>query len=377
MKIYIDGTIYSLQKGGGITRYTNELIEGFIKLGYEVTLIIHPKTFNQAIKNNKLKIIEIDSILNINNKLLRILTYPFHKLKIEQYFKKNNLKEGVFHSTYFTHYKNLKIPQILTIHDLTIEKFPIYFNKINDKIFLQLTKKAIIKSDAIICVSQQTVDELCNYYKVPKLKTNVTHLGVNPAFNTKTENEISAFRKCKSLLKPYILFVGRRSTYKNFENFILAYSMWEQKDKFLLVTIGGGIYTNKEINLIDKLGLSNNIISFDFVTEEELVMFYNCAHVFIFPSLSEGFGLPLLESMACSTIVLASDLPVFREITGDVPYYFNPHYTESIIKALNDSVTKNQTKINDGLELVKKFTWGNTVEKTLRIYQKILDQNSL
>ena len=106
MNIYIDGIVYSLQKGGGITRYTNELIDGLINLGHEVTLIIHPRTFNQKSKNDRLKIIEINSILRINNKAVRFFTYPFHKLKTEGYFKKHNIEGGVFHSTYFTRYEN-------------------------------------------------------------------------------------------------------------------------------------------------------------------------------------------------------------------------------------------------------------------------------
>jgi len=376
MKIYIDGTIYSLQKGGGITRYTNELINGFINLGHEVTLIIHPKTFNQEIKNKKLKTIEIDSILRIDNKLLRLFTYPFHKLKLEKYFKEHNIKDGIFHSTYFVHYKNLKIPQILTIHDLTREKFPIYFNRVNDKLFLMLTKNAILKSNAIICDSKQTADDLCTYYKTPVDKTNVAYLGVNQIFNKKTQIEKDSFISFKNLPKQYLLFVGRRSTYKNFENFIMAYSKWEHKSKFPLIIVGGGKLTEEELDLIKKLKLENNITSFDFAREEELVMFYNCAHCFIFPSLSEGFGLPLLESMACGTTVLASDIPVFKEIAKDVPYYFNPYNQESIIKALDDSIIKNDSKINAGLEMVKKFTWENTVKETLAIYQKILNQNS-
>lgn len=372
MKIYIDGIIYSLQKGGGITRYTNELINGFIELGHEVTLIVHPKTFNQNIKNDKLKIIEINSILRIDNKLFRFLTYPFHKLKMERYFKKSNIREGIFHSTYFTNYKNLKIPQVLTIHDLTREKFPQYFNKINDKIFLSITKKSILKSNAIICDSKQTKNDLIQYYGTDSNKIDVTYLGVDLSFKTKTEEEKNVFKTLKNIQKPYILYVGRRSTYKNFLKFIEAYADWKHKDDFSLITVGGGKFTKNESNIIEKYGLENNVIHFDFISEEELNMFYNSAYSFVFPSLSEGFGLPLLEAMACGTQILASDIPVFHEIAKDIPLYFNPNNKESIIEALNNSLKIDQTKINNGLEMVKKFTWKNTVKETLEIYQKIL-----
>ena len=372
MTIYIDGIVYSLQKGGGITRYTNELMDGLINLGHEVFLTIHPKTFNQRLKNEKLKTIEIDSILRIDSKPLRFFTYPFHKFKTERYFKGRNIKEGVFHSTYFTHYKNLKIPQVITIHDLTREKFPAYFNHISDKIFLAMTRKAILKSNAIICNSKQTANALCEYYKINPGKTNITHLGVSPAFKIRAEAERNAFRISKRLQKPYVLFVGRRATYKNFEKFADAYAAWKNRDDFSLLTVGGGKFTGNELNSMERTGLKNNITSFDFVDDEELAMFYNCAECFVFPSLSEGFGLPLLEAMACGTSILASDIPVFREVAGAIPRYFNPADKESIINALDESLKRDSAKINAGLELVKSFTWENTVKETVKVYGGLL-----
>lgn len=376
MKIYFDGIIYSLQKGGGITRYTNELINNFINLGHEVTLIVHPKTFNQKVKNEKLKIIEINSILRIDNKLFRFLTYPFHKLSIERYFKNHNISEGVFHSTYFSHYKNLKIPQILTIHDLTREKFPQYFNRLSDMVFLSIQEKSISEANAIICVSNQTSNDLTHYYGTNPDKIYVTHLGVDPSFKIKSEKDKSNFKLLKKLKQPYVLFVGRRSEYKNFNKFAEAYSTWKHKNDYCLVTVGGGKFTEVELNFIKKLNFEN-IISFDFVSEEELVMFYNCAEVFVYPSLSEGFGLPLLEAMACGTKILASDIPVFHEVANDIPYYFNPLNKESILKALNDSQIYNSLKQDEGFKLVKEYTWENTAKETLKIYKKVLDQNSL
>jgi glycosyltransferase involved in cell wall biosynthesis len=372
MKIYIDGLIYSLQKGGGITRYTNELINNYINLGHEVTLIIHPKTFNQKIKNEKLKIIEINSILNINNKLARFLTYPFHKFNTERYFKNKNITEGIFHSTYFTLYNNLKIPQILTVHDLTKEKFPQSYNKIGDKIFLYIQKKSIIKADAIICDSYQTSNDLINYYGTDPSKIFVTYLGVDSFFKEKSEDDKKAFLVSKNIIKPYILFIGKRTGYKNFEKLLEAYSTWSEKDNYTLITVGGGTFTKIELDQINKLNLENNIKCFTFASEEDLVMFYNCAQCFIYPSLSEGFGLPLLEAMACGTPVVASDIPVFHEVALEIAYYFDPNSNESIVKALSNSLVKNQSKINEGLELVKKFTWENTANETIKVYEKFL-----
>lgn len=369
MKIYIDGIIYSLQKGGGITRYTDELINGFNKSGHEVILLIHEKTCNESLRNKNIKTINIKSPLRTHNKIIRLLTYPIHKWKTNKYLKK--VDSGVFHSTYFTYYRNLKIPQVLTIHDLTREKFPELFNNINNKIFLNITNKSIQNTDKIICVSKETANDLIKYYKVKKEKVAVTHLGVNKSFITKTDKEKISFIKEKNIEKPYILFVGRRSGYKNFDKFIEAFSTWSSKNDFLIITVGGGKMTEDEIKLIEKFNLKNKITSYDFVSEEELVMFYNCAHSFIFPSLSEGFGLPLLEAMSCSTTLLASDIPVFYEVAEDIPYYFNPEDIDSIKKVMDQSKIKDKNRINNGLEFVKKYNWENTTKETLKIYNEL------
>jgi len=361
-----------LQKDGGITRYTNELVSGYAHQGHTVVLFMHPHSYSYPPPHKNIQVIYIKPLLEINNRLSRYIDYFFCKPQITGYFKKNNIQSGIFHSTYFTFYKDSKIPQIMTIYDLTREKFPKSFNYIINKVFRTITKKSLQESDAIICISKQTANDLCSYYKIEPNKTDAIYLGVNPTFNIKTQEKKDSFKLSKKIFKPYILFVGKRSTYKNFKKFTEAYADWEHKNKFSLVTIGGGKFTKKESNSMEKLGLNNNIISFDLVTEKELVMFYNCTHSFVFPSLSEGFGLPLLEAMSCGTTILVSDIPVFQEIAGDIPYYFDPYSKESIVKALDNSMVKNQSKIDDGLELVKKFTWENTVKKTIKVYEKLL-----
>ena len=376
MNIYIDGIIYSLQKSGGITRYTNELVAGLANLGHKVVLLMHPNPQSRPPEHKNLEIIEFGSFLKGKSWVRKYIDYFFCKSQIKNYFKKHNIKDGVLHNTYLTYYKNLKIPQVMTIHDLTREKFPNSFNYIKYKFVLLLTKKSTIKSDAIICVSEQTKKDLSEYYKINTNKTRVIHLGVNPAFKIKNQVEKDSFRLLKNLPKPYFLYVGTRALYKNFTKFLEAYASWNKKDDFMLVAVGSGKFTSNELNFIEKLGIKNNIISFDFVSEEELVMFYNCAEAFVFPSLSEGFGLPLLEAMACGTIVLASDIPVFREIADNIPYYFNPNNTESILTILNDSLQRDQSRIDAGIELVKKFSWKNTINETLKVYDKLLKQKS-
>jgi glycosyltransferase involved in cell wall biosynthesis len=367
MIIYIDGLIYSLQKGGGVTRYTNELISGLASLNIKVVVFTHKKTKTEIPVHKNIEIVTVDSIFNNKNKITRYLTYPFHKKMVQNYFIKNNINTGIFHSTsYFTYYNKIKLHQVINIYDLTREKFPQFFNYLSNKFYINVAKIYLPKYKTIICDSYNTSNDLIKYYGILTENVYTTHLGVNPVFKTIITDKTN---------RPYFLFVGNRSGYKNFNNFIEAFALWKMNVNFSIITVGGGKFSDKENEQLERLGISEKIKKFEFVSESDLVLFYNGAHAFIFPSFYEGFGLPILEAMACSTIVLASDIPVFREIASDIPYYFDPSNKESIIISLNNSLISNQSKIDRGLELSRKFTWENTIKETIKLYEKILNQN--
>ena len=372
MKIYFDGIIYSLQKSGGITRYTNELTKRTADMGHEITVVMHPGAFNRPPDHRNISIVNINSILKTSNKILKYLTYPFDRFCTEKYFQNHPVESDIFHSPYFSHYKNLKIPQVITVYDMINENFPEHFNKIQNKIFLQQKKKAILSADAIICISKQTSYDLQAKYNIDPQKIHINYLGVDTSFTQKDTLVKNNFINSKNLPKKYFLFVGNRSLYKNFERLIKAFAQWENKEYFSLITIGGGKFTDKEKKLVESLNLNNNIINFNFVTEEELVLFYNCAEAFIFPSLYEGFGLPIIEAVACGTTVLASDIPVFKEIGQDIPIYFNPTNQDSMINAFNLALNKNRNNIDLGIKLSTRFSWDNTAKKTMEIYKNLL-----
>jgi glycosyltransferase involved in cell wall biosynthesis len=373
MKVYLDGIIYSLQKNGGVTRYTDELADKIVALGNKVTFFMHPSILNEPPKKEGIDFIQIKSPLNTRSKIIKYLTYPIDKFLTSKYFKTHQIDKGIFHTSYFSYYKDMKIPQIVTVHDLIHEKFPEHFNYITNKIFLHQKRKAIVSASAIICVSQQTSKDLCELYNVDLNKINVVHLGVDEVFNQKKPEEKASFTLSKNISKPYYLFVGKRSLYKNFDRLVKAFANWDKKNEFFIISIGGGKFTSKEMGLITSLGLKDDILIFDFVTEKDLILFYNCAKAFIFPSSYEGFGMPIIEAMACGTPVLASDIPVFREIGHDTITYFNPDSEIDITKALDSTLYEDLIKINTGIELAKKFTWEKTASETINVYKKYIN----
>lgn len=374
MIIYINGIIYSLQKDGGVSRYTNEIINGLIKNGHQVKLLVN-KNNNITKKNPNVEYIYVNSFPILKNKIGKIFTYAIHEYKTYIFMKKIKNKNAIFHSTYLSGFSGLKIPQVLTIHDLTREKFKNFFNKITNKFIILKTKRSIKNVDKIICVSQDTAKNLTSFYKTDKSKIEITHLGVDNKFTIKSAAEKEKFLKKKKITKPYILFIGKRQGYKNFNKFIIAYSKIDEKIKnnIEIITIGGGVLTKKELLLIKNLKIENSIKNFQNICEEELVMFYNCADLFIFPSFSEGFGLPIIEAMSCGIKILASNIEIFREIAKNVPFYFSPQKIDEIKNAIEISISKNETqKIEMGLKIANELKWENTINKTILIYKDLI-----
>ena len=174
----------------------------------------------------------------------------------------------------------------------------------------------------------------------------------------------------KNILKPFLLFIGNRSLYKNFLFLLEVFASWNNDCKFDLYCVGGGDFNKQEKNKIKEFGLSDSVKIFLNVEGRDLVGFYNCTKALIYPSLYEGFGFPILEGLSCGAVVLASDIPIFREISKDFLIYFDPKDKESLMVAMNKILVNNifdQNKINN---LLEKFNWENTISETLSAYQK-------
>ncbi|MFA5421146.1 MAG: glycosyltransferase, partial [Patescibacteria group bacterium] len=170
--------------------------------------------------------------------------------------------------------------------------------------------------------------------------------------------------------KPYFLYVGSRVDYKNFKLLLDSFSSWEFKNKYDLLCIGGGNFKEEEVFYIDKLGLSDNVFYLENVCDYDLVYYYNCAEAFIYPSLYEGFGMPILESIACGTPVICSDIEIFREIGKDLPLFFKDK--NGLLECLNKVVSGYEFGDREYANLINNYSWRETTSKTFEFYKKIL-----
>lgn len=278
-------------------------------------------------------------------------------------------------------------PFVITIHDLIPFHFPtsnastlpapLYNIKLLAYKFIvsQVAKKA----KKIIAVSNATKDEIVDHLKINPKKIVVTHEGADDKIrnlNIENRNNIQN-SKYKIQKEKYFLYVGNAFPHKNLERMLEAFSIFNSQFKvYNLVFVGKDDYFYKRLKKkVQEMGLSENVIFLQNISDEELSGLYKNAKALILPSLMEGFGLPVLEAMANNCPVLASDIPALREVCGDAALYFNQLSVDDLVKKLN-MITSHTTEyrelekmIEKGIERVKLFSWQKMAKETLKIYE--------
>jgi len=373
MRIVVDARLYGLENAG-IGRYIMNLINQIEKEDKEneYYIFLREKYFKQLkFKNKNFKKILAD--------------YPHYSLK-EQIFLPLQLIKIKPDLAHFPHF-NVPIfwwgKYAVTIHDLikhqsrgvqTTTRWPIFywFKYLNYKILVWLAVKRATK---IITPSNYWKEELIRRYHLPRKKVIVTYEGVDEKFSIFNFQ----FLKRKILEKykiktPFIIYTGSLYPHKNVEILIKAIKKLNKEMRFYLVVVcARNIFYEKFLRKVEKLGAKNYVNFIGFVPDEELAIIYQQAEAFVFPSLIEGFGLPGLEAMACGLPVLASDIPVFREVYKDAALYFNPFsindLVEKIKKIIKDKELKRRLKMK-GKELTSLYSWERMAKKTICTLQE-------
>ena len=277
---------------------------------------------------------------------------------------------NVYYSPYYGKIRT-KIPQIFTVHDMIYEKYPQYFVQKNDKSFIKEKKACFDRAALIFCVSHNTANDVKDLYPdVSENKIRVVYNGVNESFFDADCQKYDG--------KPYFLYVGNRSLYKNFWRLLTAFGKSNLKKIFDLriISPANDFPTNQELEIIKKYNLKESVHVEISITDKELINRYQQAYAFIFPSEYEGFGLPLLEAMASGTLVLASNSSSLPEIGKEIPLYFDPLSIESIIETLKNASLLNederQDRIINGKKHAATFTWTEAKKNFIREINSIL-----
>ena len=346
--------IWALQNQGGISRYFCELIKKCVYLNQSTYALI-PEAGNRYIS-------EIPSISQIKYKSG---SDDIANLVSERFL--NSSLSSIYHASYYSklNYNKLlgrNFRTVITVHDLISEKFE--STRYIRKPRINIRKRSIESADHIICISNNTKNDLIEHYSVDESKISVIYLGSN--FISSETIRDKTFTKI-----PYLLFVGKRSGYKNFYMLIQAFANSKfLRENFRIVAVGGGMFDSNEISLLRNFNLENHVNQVD-AGDEKLANYYSNAEALIYPSLYEGFGLPPIEAMALGCPVFASNAGSIPEVCGDAAIYFDPrnaeHLTHIIESSLSDSkLLKEITAL--GILKSQNFTWERTARETMMVY---------
>lgn len=234
------------------------------------------------------------------------------------------------------------------------------------------------KVDAMIAVSKYGCEEIAKYYHARPENIFFTYLGGGENFRNINKNEAGGIiAKKYGVGQPFILAMDRHLPHKNVTGLISAYKIFRDKYKRRekLVIVGTRDFdTEKIFRLADESGYKDDIIFIDYIEAEDLNYFYSAADLFVFPSLQEGFGLPIVEAMASGTPVITSNVTSMPEVAGQAASLVNPLNYEEIAEKINAIFDDNGLKeklIMAGFNRAKQFSWKNTGEETKNIYLKL------
>ncbi|MBM3740056.1 MAG: glycosyltransferase family 4 protein [Acidobacteria bacterium] len=306
--------------------------------------------------------------------IYRILQPPVRPLSIALTLPAMLVRDGVqfFHST-FTPPPWAPKPYVFTVHCLSSLRHPEYFDPLTAMRLNALIKIGIRRARQIVCVSNTTREDVQEAFGVPLERMIVTYNGVGPEF-TPPSDPAGARAQVDALgiRGEYILYLGKQQAHKNLARLIEAYHRVKPDAQLVLAGREQGAATGIS-EAVERLGLRDRVIRLGYVPSTARLPLYQCARFFAFPSLWEGFGIPVIEAMACGTPVLTSTATSLPEIAGDAAVIVDPLSIDSIAEGvarldLNQSLR--QQLRSKGLQRARQFTWENCARHTLEAYRR-------
>lgn len=369
MRILYDHQCFVQQQYGGVSRYHYQLIKELSKLqDVEVTLSLKYSN-NFYIKEDKS--FEVKQFFPNHNFYFKRTLLDY----INRFSTNYALKNGdydIFHPTYYKPYFLNHInnkPFIITVYDSIHEKYPEIINSIDKT--LENKKVLLYKAGLILAISNSTKNDLIQLYNVSPEKIEVVYLAAS------INKQMALPKEKLNLPERYILYVGNRDFYKNFNNFLLAIEpLLKDNPELFLIAAGGGKFNASELKLFEIKNLKNKIL-YKPADDTSLATLYKNALAFVFPSLYEGFGIPALEAMNCDCPVVMSNTSSLPEVGGEAAIYFNPTKIDDIREKIASVI------FNDELreDLIKKvavqrnnFSFKRTALKTKEAYEKLLNK---
>ena len=256
-------------------------------------------------------------------------------------------------------------PLVITVHDFIHEAYPSDDPDGSHRLY---KKQAIEAADAIVCVSEFTRGQLIEYYPQAETKSRVILHG-NAMRGVRAETLPPELQQ-----RPFALYVGRRSGYKNFETLYKAWSQVNDKTDLALVVVGSD-WSSMEREQFAHAREGGNLLVYANASDGMLSALYQRCACFVFPTKMEGFGLPALEAMECASPLILGDTEALREVAGEAAHYFDPSDSAELAGMLEAAarcdLPQQQQRIEIGVIRAKEFCWGRAARETLRFYEDV------
>lgn len=305
--------------------------------------------------------------------------YRWHSVNEQIGFYHQLMKDDLdlMHFTYFSYPVLYRRAFVITIHDLTplifktgeATSLPFFLYELKHAAYRFTIHHAVQNASAIITPTQTVKKELLEHFRVKDDKVYVTLEGVNSELLQAKESKTLA----RQFKQPFFLYVSNFYPHKNPQRLIEAFAKTNVKEQLIMVG-PDDFFSTKIRAFVDKLGQNERIKLYHHPSIEDFVYFYKNAHALIHPSVSEGFGLPIVEAMYFELPIIASDIPVFRELMVNSFLSFDPTNVDDIAQKITDFSNRNiaLTNSHSQEDLLKRFSFENMSKKTLQLYRSLL-----
>jgi alpha-1,3-rhamnosyl/mannosyltransferase len=301
----------------------------------------------------------------------RVATWLSYEMRIRRIIRRKPF--AVYHETAFTPAAVKKVPQVFTIHDLSLTKFREMHPKERVWFATVFLNQRMRYVSHLITVSDFIRSQICDEMHISPDRITAIPEAPDPLFFKREKGKTTGALKAMELPTDYMLFVGTLEPRKNLPLLIKAAGVCKNDIRIVLVGWKGW-GDHSWLQMLENRRLANRIVAIGYVDEESLACLYSNARALVFPSLYEGFGLPILEAMACGCPVICSNTASLPEVAGDAALLINPHNVEELADAIDrivDDSTLRDDLIRKGYGRAACFSWKKTAEETLAVFRSV------
>lgn len=372
-------------RNAGVSRYTYTLLDGLGRLGgpFIYTAFINgaeAAAAGASVLAGAERVRLVSSSWPTGNPAQRIL---WEQLALPRALRRSGA--DVFHSPVNVLPERLPCPSVVTIHDLAFVRYPQYFRPTRRIYQQQFTRRSVRAATLVVAVSESTKRDLVEAFQAPADRIRVIHPSIDDDFQpTADPATLAAFRARHDLPDRYLLFLGTLEPRKNLETLIAAYARLRSllPDAPHLVLAGAkGWYYEPLFAQVRATGMERHVTFAGYVSREEQPLWYAAAEMFVYPSLYEGFGLPIAEALACGVPTLTSNVSSMPEAAGPVAIQANPHSADELAYAMRNAVLDTTLKartLRDGPAWARQFTAARMAQAYQDVYRAavVIDSGS-